>query len=59
MFTQIAQLIRASRGYVYERGGTINGFFDDPGLARQCASLLRIRFACEVEICGCELSVSK
>lgn len=58
MFMQICSLIRSSQGYVYERAGTINGFFDDPSQARICAALLRTRFECEVELCGCELSVS-
>lgn len=59
MFTQISQLIRASNGYVYESAGVINGYFDDPSRARECANLLTSRFNCQVNICGCELSVSR
>lgn len=58
MFIQICNFIRSSQGYVYERAGTINGFFDDPDQAHRCANLLRSHFNCDVEICGCELSVS-
>ena len=58
MLMQIYSLIRLSQGYVYERAGTISGFFDDPSQARICATLLRTQLKCEVEICGCELSVS-
>lgn len=53
MFTQIAQIIRASQGYVYESAGVLTGFFDDPNLARQCAELLKVRFGYSVELCGC------
>lgn len=59
MFTQITNIIRASHGYVYESAGILNGFFDDPDLARQCAALLRHQFECQVQLCGCELSVSR
>ena len=58
MFTEISTVIRSSHGYVYETAGIINGFFDDPFVARQCAELLRTRYACQVLLCGCELSVS-
>ncbi len=58
MDTLISQLIRSFHGYVYESAGVINGFFDDPRTARDCARQIKAQFNAEVEVCGCRLVVS-
>lgn len=58
MHSVINQLIRSCNGYVYESAGLINGFFDDPQTARNCALNLRSQVRGQVEVCGCKVSVS-
>lgn len=58
MHSLISQLIRTFHGYAYESAGVINGFFDDPQTARNCARVIRTRLHSDVEVCGCKLAVS-
>lgn len=58
MYSLITQLIRTFNGYTYESAGVINGFFDDPQTARNCAHVIRTQVHGEVEVCGCKLAVS-
>ena len=53
----IIQRIHTFRGYVYETAGVLTGFFSSPETARACGYEIRARFAAEVEICGCQLTV--
>jgi hypothetical protein len=52
----IANLINHYRGYLHERGGIVNGFFDDPQDAAECAEQMRRSFGLNVELSGCQLS---
>ena len=55
----IAQLIRSCHGYAYETAGIITGFFDNPQQARTCAARIEAQFNTHVDLCGCELAVTR
>ena len=59
MNSLITQLIRSCHGYVYETAGIISGYFDDPTDARSCAQTIESKFRAHVDVCGCELVVSR
>jgi hypothetical protein len=59
MNSLISQLIRSCHGYVYETAGIISGFFDDPSEARSCALCITSKFQKQVEVCGCEIVITR
>lgn len=58
MYTIIKHLIVSYRGHTFESVGAINGYFDDPRQARNCANSLSRLLQKPVPVCGCSLTVA-
>ena len=56
--TLLEQMIHAFHGQVYQSAGTLNGFFDDPERARECARAIALYHHKEAEVIGTQVTIA-
>lgn len=58
MYAIVKHMIISHRGHTFESAGAINGYFDDPRMARNCANSLSRLLNKPVQVFGCSLTIT-